>query len=65
MKFTAEQIERLESVIDMDGLDITEVKTHIKGDVLGPIHGDVEGYIKGTVWGYVEGKVKGTVNSKG
>ena len=57
MKFTTEQIEYLESAIVMEGLDITEVKTHIKGGVRGSVLGDVEG----NVWGSVKGNVRGNV----
>jgi len=64
MKFTAEQIEYLERVIDMDGLDITQVKTHIKGNVLGNVLGDVGGNVEGDVEGFVKGDVWRTVNGK-
>jgi len=64
MKFTAEQIEYLERVIDMDGLDITQVKTHIKGNVLGNVLGDVGGNVEGDVEGFVEGFVWGTVKGE-
>ena len=65
MKFTAEQIEYLERVIEMQGLDITKVKTHIKGDVEGSVWGNlkgsVEGYVGGNVGSDVEGNVGGDV----
>jgi hypothetical protein len=43
MKFTAEQIEYLERVIEMDGLDIVVVRDHIQGDVFGYVGGVVRG----------------------
>ena len=47
MKFTEEQIEYLESVIVMDGLDIMGVKDHIWGNV--------EGYVTGHIWDNLRG----------
>ena len=47
MKFTAEQIAFLERVIEMDGLEITEVRMRIKGDVYCSVKGDVCGDIEG------------------
>ena len=64
MKFTADQIEYLESVIEMDGLDIIKVKAHIWGNVDGNVYGDVEGDVRGDVWGDVEGDVGGTVDGE-
>ena len=59
MKFTAEQIERLESVIEMDGLDIIKVRCSIygpvEGTVCGDVFGDVYGDVKEDVWGTVDG----------
>ena len=57
MKFTAEQIEYLERVIKMNGLDIVMVKTHIKGSVFGNVFGNVEGDVRGDVKGDVRGEV--------
>ena len=59
MKFTAEQQARLESVIEMDGLDIIRVKANIQGDVEGNIWGSVLGDVFGDVWGSVKGSVLG------
>ena len=64
MKFTAGQQYYLERVIEMQGLDITAVKAHIKGDVYGYVEGDVWYSVKGDVLGDVRGKVWGTVNGK-
>ena len=61
MKFTAEQIKYLENNIEMVGLDITEVKTHIKGGVWGNVGGSVWGNVAGYVWGYVGSGVRGDV----
>ena len=47
MKFTAEQIAHLESVIEMDGLDIVGVKDHIWGNV--------DGYVTGHIWDNLRG----------
>tara|TARA_R110000765_G_scaffold402448_1_gene498237 strand:+ start:55 stop:231 length:177 start_codon:yes stop_codon:yes gene_type:complete len=47
MKFTAEQIEYLGSVIEMEGLDITRVKDHIWGNV--------DGYVTGHIWDNLKG----------
>ena len=59
MKFTAEQQAYLEKMIDMEGLDIIEVRTRIKGDVFGYVLGDIWGDVKGDVHGEVEGNVWG------
>ena len=61
MEFTGEQIEYLERVIDMDGLDITEVKTNIKGNVWGYVEGNILRSVEGNVLGSVLGDVKGDV----
>jgi len=47
MKFTAEQIEYLERVIELEGLDITGVKDHIWGNV--------DGYVTGYIWDGLKG----------
>jgi len=73
MKFTARQIEYLESAIEMEGLRIAcvdaDIFGHVLGDVKGHVEGDVKGHVcgdvKGGVWGDVKGNVEGTVNSKG
>ena len=49
MKLTAEQIEYLESNIEMEGLDITKVKANIKGDVRGNVSGSVYGDVSGSL----------------
>ena len=47
MKFTAEQIEYLERVIELEGLDIVGVKDHIWGNV--------DGYVTGYIWDGLKG----------
>jgi len=61
MKFTARQIEYLESAIEMEGLRITCVDDDIFGNVLGDIRGNVLGDVWGSVKGYVGNDVKGDV----
>ena len=61
MKFTAKQLERLQSVIKMDGLDIIEVGQDIAGSVIGHVRGNIEGAVFGSVNGSVEGDVRDDV----
>ena len=51
MKFTAEQIKYLENNIEMVGLNIIQVKAHIKGTVWGNVGGSVLGNVNGPVKG--------------
>ena len=71
MKFTKGQQAYLERVIDMEGLDIIEVRGHIQGtvwgdvgDVEGDVCGNVDGDVHGNIWGSVIGGVWGTVAGK-
>ena len=60
MKFTAEQIEYLEYVIEMKDLRIICVDDgifgNVYGDVWGSVCGNVYGDVKRSVWGTVDGK---------
>lgn len=62
-KFTEEQIEMLERVVDLteDGKGILHVRANVGGSVWGSIEGTVWGYIEGNVDGYVGGYVGGNV----
>ena len=53
MKFTAEQIEYLERVIEMEGLRLVIIQ-----DEVGDVRGDVRGTLLGNVWGDVRGDVR-------
>ena len=65
MKFTKEQLEKLESVVEMDGTEIVEIKCNI-GNVWGDVRtikGNVRVNVLGNVVGSVCGDVKGDVGS--
>ena len=57
MKFTAEQIEYLERVIEMEGLRLVIIQDEV-GNVWGNVRGDVRGTLLGNVWGDVRGDVR-------
>ena len=56
MKLTAEQIEYLESNIEMEGLRIMGASHSVKVDVHGCIAGYLRGTIRGNVWGTEKGE---------
>tara|TARA_R110000796_G_scaffold93936_1_gene198605 strand:+ start:693 stop:869 length:177 start_codon:yes stop_codon:yes gene_type:complete len=57
MKFTAEQIEYLERVIELEGLDIVGVKDHIWGNVDGYVTGHIGDNLRGDTLRNVFGEV--------
>lgn len=56
-KFTAEQLEHLEELIEFIEVDKFNIKGSVKGSVLGSVGGDVKGTVKGSVGGDVKGHV--------
>ena len=60
-KFTKEQQQILEDVINFDGKRVTILNRFTGGFLLWSVYGDVTGSVYGSVWGDVYGNVMGGV----